>query len=47
MIETDVIMLLVALASFGVLLIGWMILPTPEPTEDTAAVPAPSTVRTA
>jgi hypothetical protein len=44
---TDTIMLLVALASFGVLMIGWMILPTDVMTEETAERTAPAAVRTA
>ena len=42
---TDTIMLLASLASFGVLLIGWMVLPTPVVTEETApaAMPSPRT----
>ena len=42
---TDLILLVVALASFGVLLIGWMMLPTPavEELPEPTAMPAPRT----
>jgi hypothetical protein len=44
---TDTIMLLASLVSFGVLLIGWMIMPTDVVTEETAermAMPSARTV---
>ncbi|HEY7066381.1 MAG TPA: hypothetical protein VII06_33215 [Chloroflexota bacterium] len=45
MAGTDLILLTVALASFGVLLIGWMLLPTPAVEELPAptGMPAPRT----
>jgi hypothetical protein len=44
---TDTIMLLASLASFGVLLIGWMVMPTDVATEETAKKAAMPAARTA
>jgi hypothetical protein len=44
---TDMIVLLAALVSFGVLMIGWMILPTDAVTDEAAEPTAAPAVRTA